>query len=326
MNIRKGALEVRKTWGGFRQARVLLTANNFGVFDHLSSAKTAEELAGVLGVDPRATEILLDALTALGFLKKRRGLLKKARPTYRNTPLAQTFLVRGAPYYQGDILRHADTLWQNWSGLDEVLKSGRPAGRAHDHGSFIRGMHNLALLRVDEVMKAVDLKGAKKALDLGGGPGTYSVALANRGVKVTLFDMPDTIRIAREMIAEAGVSGVDFIEGDFCVDPIGTGYDLILISQIFHAYSAEENLGILQRCMDALNPGGKVVIQEFLIDKSLTSPVQGALFSINMLVGTQAGRCYAPEEMKRWLSQAGFRAIRRKVMDDHVIMTGRKKG
>lgn len=325
MNVRKGALEVRKIWGAFRQARVLLTANNFGVFDHLSSPKTAAELAGALGADLRATEILLDALTAIGFLKKRRGLLKKAPPSYRNTPLAETFLLRGKPHYQGDILRHADTLWQNWSGLDEVLKTGKPAGKAHDHGSFIRGMHNLAMLRVDEVLKAIDLRGVATALDLGGGPGTYAVALAKRGVKVTLFDMPDTVKIAREIVAETGVSAVDFIEGDFCVDAIGSGYDLILISQIFHAYAAEENLGILQRCASALNPGGRVAIQEFLIDKTLTSPLQGALFSVNMLVNTRAGRCYAPEEMKQWLSRAGFRAVRKKVMDDCVIMTGRKR-
>lgn len=325
MNIRKGALEVRKIWGGFRQARVLLTANNLGVFDHLSSAKTARELAENLGLDRRATEILLDALTGLGFLKKKRGLLRKTSPTYLNKPLAATFLVRGTPYYQGDILRHADTLWQNWSGLDEVLRTGAPAGRAHDHGSFIRGMHNLAMLRVDEVMKTVDLKGVQRALDLGGGPGTYAVALAKQGIKVTLFDMPDTVRIAREMIEDTGVGTIDFLEGDFCVDDIGSGYDLILISQIFHAYGADENLGLLRRCMHALNPGGKVVIQEFLIDKTLTTPLQGALFSINMLVGTRAGRCYAPEEMKQWLSQAGFRAVRKKVMDDCVIMSGRKR-
>jgi 2-polyprenyl-3-methyl-5-hydroxy-6-metoxy-1,4-benzoquinol methylase len=325
MNIRKGALEVRKTWGGFRESRVLLTANALGVFDHLSSAKTSEEVAGALGLDSGGTEILLDALTAMGFLKKRRGLLRKSRPTYRNNAMAETFLVGGAPYYQGDILRHADILWQNWSGLDEVVRTGSPAGRARDHGSFIRGMHNLALLRVDEVMKAVELKGVTTALDLGGGPGTYAIALARRGVKVTLFDVPDTVMIAKEMVAEAGVSGVDFMEGDFCTDTIGTGYDLILISQIFHAYAAEENIAILQHCMSALNPGGRVVIQEFLIDTSLTKPLQGALFSINMLVNTQSGRCYAPEEMKQWLTLTGFRAIKKKVMDDHVIMTGAKK-
>ena len=112
-DILEQSKELRKIWGGFQGARVLLTANNYRVFDYLKKQKAAAGLAKDIGADKRATEILLDALTGLGLLKKQKG-------QYKNSSLASQFLVSGSPYYQGDIIRHADTLWQNWSGLDNV--------------------------------------------------------------------------------------------------------------------------------------------------------------------------------------------------------------
>ena len=131
-----------------------MTANNYRVFDLLTKAKSAKEISKRLKTDIRATEILLDALTGIGLLKKHRNI-------YSNAPLTSKFLVSGKPYYQGDILRHANTLWQNWSGLDEVMKTGKPSRRAHDHKSFILGMHNLALLKAKDIVKQIGLKGIK---------------------------------------------------------------------------------------------------------------------------------------------------------------------
>jgi len=197
MEVLKQAKELRKLWGGFWPARVLLTANNFGIFDYLKSPKTAIEIAKSLKTDSRATEILLDALTGL-------GLLKKSGNKYKNTLTANRFLIKESPYYHGDIIKHADTLWKNWSGLDEIIKTGRPNRSAHDHEAFIKGMHNIASLKAKDVIKAIDLKGVKKALDLGGGPGTYSIEMAKKGVLATLFDVPETIKIAKEIIISTG--------------------------------------------------------------------------------------------------------------------------
>lgn len=308
------AKELRKLWGGFWSSRVLLTANNYRIFDFLTAPRTAAELARKMQTDPRATEILLDAATGL-------GLLKKAAGAYRNTPLAASFLVAGSPFYQGDILRHADGLWKSWSGLDETVRTGKPDRAVPlDRDAFIRGMHNLASLKAAEVIQTIGLKGVRKALDLGGGPGTYSMEMARKGVSVTLFDLPDTVRIAKSIIRKARVKGIAYLEGDFLADEIGDGYDLILISQIFHAFSPEENLRTLQKCRGALNPGGRVVIQEFFLDSGRTSPPQSALFSVNMLVNTEGGRCYSPSEMKKWLARAGFKDARETLQEDTVLI------
>ena len=309
--------ELRRIYGGFWTSRVLLTANNYRVFEYLRSSRTAREVAEILKTDGRATEILLDALTAM-------GLLRKTGVRYKNTPRSNRFLIAKSAHYQGDIIRHVDTLWKNWSGLDEVIRTGNPHHVAHDQDSFIRGMHNLALLKARDVVKAVGTKGVKKALDLGGGPGTYSMEMARKGVSVTLFDRPETIKIAKNVIGRSGAAGIHFIEGDFLYDDIGGGYDLIFISQVLHSCSEGESLRTLEKSRKALNRKGRLAIQEFHLEEDRTRPVQSALFSVNMLVNTPEGRCYSPSEIRGWLSRSGFIGIREKMIDDTVLLIGEK--
>ncbi|MBI5676448.1 MAG: methyltransferase domain-containing protein [Nitrospirae bacterium] len=348
-DILEESIEIRKIWGSFRQARVLLTANNYRIFDYLKKPQSAGSVSKKLKTDLRATTILLDALTGL-------GLLKKQNNRYQNTTRTTTFLVSGSSHYQGNIIRHADNLWQNWSGLDEVMKTGKPYRKAHDHEAFILGMHDLASLKVDKVLKAIGLKGVRTALDLGGGPGTYSIAMANKGVQVTLFDRPETVAIAKKVVGKIplnpplpkgessplsrGVRGVfptlkkggeggfknniHFIQGDFINDNIGNGYDLIFASQILHSVSDKENIHLLKKCKSALNANGRIVIQEFRISKDLTQPSNSALFAVNMLVNTDGGRCYSPDEMKGWLSKLGMKNISEKAIDDSVLIIGVK--
>jgi 2-polyprenyl-3-methyl-5-hydroxy-6-metoxy-1,4-benzoquinol methylase len=311
--------KLRELWGGFRSARVLLTANNYRAFDYLIKPQSARSIAKTLSIDLRAAEILLDALTGL-------SLLKKKKNRYSNLPLTSKFLVSSSPYYQGDILRHTDTLWQNWSGLDEVVKTGKPHHKAHDHKAFILGMHNLALLKAKDVIRLIGLKGVKTALDLGGGPGTYSIEMAKRGVKVTLFDYPETITIAKRIIKKEGIKDINFIGGDFMFassgDDIGKGYDLIFISQVLHAYSEKDNLQVLRKCKKALNNDGRIVIQEFYVSNDRTHPPQGTLFSVNMLINTEGGRCYSPDEIKSWLLRLGLKDIKERLIDDAVLIEG----
>lgn len=313
------AQEFARISGGFRASRVLLTANNLRVFEHVGMGVAAPELAKILNTDPRATEILLDAVTALGLLRKSRGI-------YRLTAPAKQFLLPKSPWYQGDMLRHLDTLWTNWSGLDEVVRTGMPnrsGGRHHD--VFIRAMHNNAVLRAGSVLKALDLRGVKRALDLGGGPGTYGIELAKRGIEVTLFDLPNTVEIAHEMIRQAGLKNITFRGGDFHFDDIGNSYDLVLLSQVLHSHSALENLALLGRVFDALAPKGMTAIHEFTLAEDHASPVPGALFSVNMLVNTTEGRSYTPKEMKGWMTKVGFGRIKKVALEDTVVMIGRKR-
>ncbi len=99
---------------------------------------------------------------------------------------------------------------------------------------------------------------------------------------------------------------------------------MIFISQIFHAYGSDECIALLRKCRASLQKGGRVVVQEFYLAESRTSPLQGALFAINMLVNTPQGRTYTPDEISVWMKKAGFEAIEKKLLDETVLIIGSK--
>jgi 2-polyprenyl-3-methyl-5-hydroxy-6-metoxy-1,4-benzoquinol methylase len=316
--IAKQAHELAKLWGGFRASRVVLTANNYNIFEHLKTARTAGQLADILETNFRATEILLDAVASL-------GLLAKQGKRYRITSTAKQFLLKESPAYQGDMLRHADTLWKSWSNLDDIVKTGLPTrSESRDHEVFIRAMHDNAIFRAPAVVKALDLRGVETALDLGGGPGTYSIELARKGISVTLFDVPSSLEVAKSFIRTSKAKTIELKAGDFLTDPVGKDYDLVLISQVFHSYSEEKNIALLEKAHNALKPRGQVVIHEFFVGPNRAYPPVGALFSVNMLVNTSYGRCYTPLEMKKWLVKARFKNVREKLINDTVLVMGRR--
>jgi len=317
---RKKDLSWLRQTSSFAASRIILTANNFRIFDHLASpGKTAHLLSRRISADARATELLLNSLVAI-------GLLEKKKDVYRNTPIASRYLVSGKPRYQGDILRHYSTLWDNWSGLDTVLKTGEPNRMVRDHEAFILGMHNLALLKVKNVLTALDLRGVKRVLDLGGGPGTYAMEFARQGKEAVIMDFPETLKIAKRLIEKEGLGkNIALLPGDFTSDDMGSDYDLILISQIFHAYDAKTCISMLKKCHQALNQGGKVVAQEFFLDETHAAPLSGALFAINMLVNTPRGRTYTPKEMSGWMHKAGFKDMKTTFLDEAVLITAAKK-
>lgn len=318
-NILEQSQGLKKLWSGYQSTRVLFTANNYRVFDFLQKQKTPRSLAKEIGADVRATGILLDALTGL-------GLLIKQNNKYRNSSEASRFLVSGSPHYQGDIIKHGETMWDRWSDLDRVMKTGRPSQRSRDHNAFILGMHNISSLKAKEIINGVGMKGIEKALDLGGGPGTYSLEMARRGAKVTLFDLPETIKIAKKLLARSPIAAknMTFIKGDFFVNDIGKGYDLIFISQIVHSLSEKESISLLRKCRRALNDKGRVVIHEFPINEQRTDPVRSALFAVNMLVNSEGGRTWSPGDMKNWFKKAGFKSARKKEVVEGVLVSANK--
>ncbi len=314
--------ELGNLWRGFMPSRVILSAVELGLFEKLKTPKTSAQAARLFKSSLRGTEILLKALTSL-------KVIKKSGEKYVNTPIANKHLVKGAPEYYGDIILHYSSMWEGWSQLTEVVKTGKPAERTRDaksFESFIMGMHNLSIKRAPELIKAIGMKGVTHALDLGGGPGTNALEMARQmddASKVTLFDYPEALKIARKVARGAKVK-INYKSGDFTTDPIGNNYDLILVSQIYHAYSEAASLELTKKCHDALVPGGRIAVQEFAISKDRTSPPGGALFSVNMLVGTEGGNTYHTSHISDWLKEAGFKQVKVKTLSETVLVTARK--
>jgi cyclopropane fatty-acyl-phospholipid synthase-like methyltransferase len=180
--------------------------------------------------------------------------------------------------------------------------------------AFIAAMHRNASERAPLVVGAVGAETASRMLDVGGGSGAYSIAFAqaNPALRADILDLAAVGPIAQRHIEQAGMADrVTVRTGDLRSGRLGEGYDLVFVSAICHMLSPEENLDLLGRCREALAPGGRVAIQDFILEPDKTAPRFAALFALNMLVGTRGGSSYSEPEYAAWLGKAGFQEIRR---------------
>ena len=298
---------------GFQDSRVVLTALELDLFNAVGDGATAVEIASGLKTDLRGTEALLHALASLKLLEKREGV-------FRNTPVSTRYFTTGSKDDSRLALLHMANLWRTWSHLTESVTTGKPAPRGAPAGgvdgteSFIAAMHRNAAMRAAPVVRAVGAEGVRRMLDVGGGSGAYSIAFAkaNPSMLVDVLDLAAVQPITERHISEEGLlDRIQFRAGDLRRDRLGSGYDLILISAICHMLGPVENRDLFGRAFEALSPGGRVVIQDFILEPDKTAPKWAALFALNMLVGTETGNTYNEAEYTEWLSGAGFRDVRR---------------
>jgi cyclopropane fatty-acyl-phospholipid synthase-like methyltransferase len=179
---------------------------------------------------------------------------------------------------------------------------------------FIAAMHRNAALRAPVVVRAVGAAGVRRLIDIGGGSGAYSIAFAREAaaLEADVFDLATVVPIARRHAEEAGLADrVHTRIGDLRKDSFGEGYDLALLSAICHMLGPEEIRDLFRRVFASLSPGGRLVIQDHVMSEDRVSPRAGALFAINMLVGTAEGGTYTEGEYRGWLAEAGFSDVRR---------------
>jgi hypothetical protein len=315
MIFKKSGREVR--WAGevielswvYRASRLVQVASGTGIFERLGSGPaTAEAVAKALKLDALMVEKLLIPLAAMG-LVRRRG------DAWRLTPKAAATLVAGAPCYQGNTLAHSAQVWGFWNDLESAVRGkgggwrwveaeGGPPIRSHR--DFILAMHNLAMAgRAAALADAVDVRGRRTLMDVGGGPGSYSMALCerNRGLAAIVFDLPETVKIAREVVARLGMSGrVAAVEGDWDKDELGSGNDAVLMSNILHGPTSGTEMK-LAKAHRSLAPGGLLIVQDFLMNPEKTGPLVPALF--NVMVGA-----FSRPELVGRIRAAGFSKLR----------------
>jgi predicted O-methyltransferase YrrM len=293
---------------GYQRSMILFAALKTGVFRGLAEGPCdAPALARRIGADPGKLSILLDALSALGLVGKRAG-------RYRNGGIAHDLLLPGSRSMESILLHHLDG-WGEWGRLPGAIHAGREPRFGAEGGyqeNFIRGMEENARERAARVARILPLRPGERLLDLGGGAATYSVAWADAcpGAKITVFDTPGTLRVARKILREKGAEGrVRLVEGDFLRDALGGPYDFVWISQILHAFDGTGCLRLLRRARASLAPGGRVAVQEFLLDEGKVSPPGPVFFSVHMVAVTGGGRAYTAGEIAGMLRKAGFRKV-----------------
>jgi 2-polyprenyl-3-methyl-5-hydroxy-6-metoxy-1,4-benzoquinol methylase len=307
--------EIREVAYGFQRSRVLLTAYELDLFAAVGQGdKPSSEVAAAIGTDVRATDRLMNALCAMGLMRKEDG-------RFSNTQAASRLLVRNSPEYMPGLM-HTVHLWNTWSTLTEAVHQGTAvrSRQVNDRGepwltAFIAAMHDRASKQASTIVAQIDLSGVSRVLDVGGGSGAYAMAFARagHGIRATVFDLPNVVPITKTHIEEERLSDkVDTISGDYLKDDLGGGFDLVFLSAIIHSNSIGQNRLLIKKCAHALRPGGRVIVQDFIMDEDRISPAHGAFFALNMLVGTDAGDTYTETEVRTWMEEAGLREITRK--------------
>lgn len=312
--------ELVEAMGSFQESRVLLSAVELDVFGAVQEGATAQDVSSRCNTEVRATTMLLDALVALGALLKREGVYHCTRDSLG--------LVKAR---QG--LMHRVHLWDTWSQLTTCVQTGRPPRAKGPQGfapdqtrAFIAAMHSRATEAAEEILHAVPLQGVKRMLDIGGGSGAFSIAFARHcpELEAEILDLESVLPITQEYIRQSGLEGrVGTRPGEMLTCELGQGYDLILLSAVLHMFGEADCQGLIARCAQALNPGGRLVIREFILEEDRTAPTFATLFALNMLVGTEHGNAYTESNYRQWMSEAGLEGLDRPDPEGDV-MVGRR--
>jgi hypothetical protein len=296
---------------GYWRSQVLFAACELGVFDALADGpRSASNLAAACASSPEYTERLLNACVACDLLEKRDG-------GFANGRLASEYLATTGAHSLAHWVRFMGDCYRPWSSLTSVIRDGRPVAdgfaqiaRGDDYTRhIILAMHEYALGPGRAIVESLDLSGRTRMLDVGGGPGTYSILLAQRfpGLSAEVLDLPSVLPITRELIGEYGMTDrVRTVEGNYLTDDFGRGYDVILMSNMLHQEAPDTCKALLRKAHAALADEGLLVIQLAFLNAEKDAPVWAVLQSLQLAVLYPHGRAYSFDDVLAMLPDAGF--------------------
>jgi SAM-dependent methyltransferase len=305
---------------GYWQTAALSAAVEIGVFSSLSkSAASAAEIAQDCQSDLSGMTDLLDALTGL-------GMLDKEGTIYRLNAEFEPYLSTESPTCMLGALQYNSQLYSLWGRLANCVKSGAPEAPPEDHlggnpkatRGFVMGMHARALGIAPMILPELPIEPDAGLLDVGSGPGTFSRLLAERSpeMKVTQFDLPHILHHAGELTASSkAAERITLVPGDYRADSLPSGHDTILYCGALHQETPETADKLLRKFHDALPSGGRLLVVDLMTEPCRTTPVFGALFSLNMKLFNPAAQVYSTEQVETMLLKAGFDSITHQALE-----------
>lgn len=291
-------------------ARSLQVAQRTGMLAALAEdARDPVELAEHLGLQPTATELVLDVIASVGHVELRPD------GRYEMTDRARRWLDPHSDHYLGDFLADTAEYWEWWGGLEDLVRDGRHV-ELHDKPaddpywrSYIRGQYQLARLSSAEVAKAVPLaKGAHSLLDVAGAHGEFSMALCRQhpGLRATVVDLPGSARVGREIVSGAGMEDrVHHVEGDMFEADLGGPHDGALCFNIVHHQTPEQARELFARVRAALRPGAPLCVLELYDRPDGQKPDSGSILGLFFHL-TSGADTYTVEQVSAWLRDTGF--------------------
>lgn len=289
----------------------LVAAGKLGLFRALEGKSlTAGQLAKALSANEQGTQALADVLVTLNYLQLEGG-------QYRFGPIATKWLSSKAERDFTPALLWGYELWNVLWELPEAIRAGKPTQQLWDRWvdrpeagrDFSDYMKIKSVLTVPAIVSLAPIPAhARRLIDLGGSHGLHASAFCKRypQLSATVMDLPEALANTGKTIAEAGLTGrVTLRHGNFLTDPIGDGYDVVLLFEIVHNHTPSENAQLIKRAAEGLNPGGVVIVLEDL--KRETPDPHNAAFSLAMFA-CSGDRTYSYDEITGWFAAAGLKS------------------
>jgi ubiquinone/menaquinone biosynthesis C-methylase UbiE len=300
----------------FQHTEALKTGIELGVFSAIGAgANTPALLAAKTGASERGLRILCDFLTILGLLTKTDG-------RYALTEESALFLDTRSPACLASVTGFLASPWhkKNVEALTQAVRKGGSAGVQGDNSkpqdevwvAFAKSMAPLTIPAANFIAASIGAAEAKpcKVLDIAAGHGNYGITIArkNPNAQIVAVDWPAVLAVATENAKAAGVSDrYTARPGSAFETDLGSGYDFVLLTNIFHHFDQPTCGKLMRRVYSALKPGGRAITLEFVPNEDRVTPPAAAAFSLNMLVGTDAGDAYTFSEYEKMFANAGFR-------------------
>ena len=314
--------KILQTGLAFWASKTLLSAVELRVFTELSHGpEQFDALSQRLALHPRSARDFLDALVALGFLKRESD-------RYGNTPETDLFLDRKKPSYIGGILEMANArLYPFWNRLTEALRTGQPQNEIKEGGrglfetlytdparlkEFLSAMTGISHGANLTIARTFPWRDYHTFVDVGTAQGDLAaqVALANPHLRGLGFDLPEVAPIFDEYARAAGVADrVAFAPGNFFEDDLPKA-DVMMMGHILHDWDLPAKKTLIGKAYEALPPGGALIVYEAIIDDDRSKNAFGLMMSLNMLIETPGGFDYTGADCMAWMKDAGFSETR----------------
>ena len=294
---------------GFMASKHLFAASELGLFEALGEGPV--DLAGLAartGLTPRTARISADAMVALGLLECRAGC-------YANTPVAAAFLSGATPADMRPLLKFWDRLsYPVWTDLAGALGRGRPTRQVFDIDETLvpimsAGIEAATAAACRALPAAAGLPPASQVLDIGGGTGSWTIALAQADPNLTgtVFELPEVAAVAEERLRTAQLSSrVSVVAGDLLVDHLPGGHNAFLLANVVHYFTPETNQSILRHIRTVAEPGAGLLLADFWTDPTHTQPLPAALMAGEFAIHVNDGDVYSVEEAAAWLGATGW--------------------
>lgn len=299
----------------FQNTAALQTGIELDVFTAIGSgSNTPAMLAAKTGASERGLRILCDYLTIMGLLTKDDGRYGLAQDS-------AIFLDRHSPACLASVAGFVGADWHrsNVQSLTAAVRKGGTAGRQGDNSkpqdevwvAFAKCMAPLTTPAANFIAQVVGAPEGRpcSVLDIAAGHGMYGITIARKNphARIVALDWPAVLAVAKENARAAGVDErYETRPGSAFEAEFGSGYDVVLLTNIFHHFDQETCERLMRRVHAALKHGGKAITLEFVPNEDRVSPPVAAAFSMNMLVGTDAGDAYTFSEYARMFANAEF--------------------